>query len=103
MPCGALSGHDFGFPPRVMFVADKVDASGIRISEVTGFADAPECKMPRADHSGVSRSTLHHCAHSQHSLTLKAQSQQYLTPFEEKAMVEFVLQMADLGTPTRIK
>lgn len=33
----------------------------------------------------------------------KAVSQQYLTPAEEKAMVDFVLQMADLGTPVRIK
>jgi len=33
----------------------------------------------------------------------KAQSQQYLTPFEEKAIVEFTIQMAELGNPIRIK
>ncbi|KAF2843877.1 hypothetical protein T440DRAFT_437090, partial [Plenodomus tracheiphilus IPT5] len=33
----------------------------------------------------------------------KAQSQQYLTPWEESALVKFVLQMSDLGQPVRIK
>ncbi|KAF2869017.1 hypothetical protein BDV95DRAFT_453793, partial [Massariosphaeria phaeospora] len=33
----------------------------------------------------------------------KAQSQQYLTPWEEKALVKFLLQMSDLGQPVRIK
>lgn len=56
-----------------------------------------------ADHSGVPRSTLHYRAHGRRSLQEKAQTQQYLTPYEEKAMVEFILQMAELGTPIRIK
>jgi hypothetical protein len=33
----------------------------------------------------------------------KAQSQQYLTPWEESALVKFILQMSDLGRPVRIK
>jgi hypothetical protein len=33
----------------------------------------------------------------------KPKSQQYLTPAEEKAMVDFVLQTSALGTPVRIK
>ncbi|KAL7780673.1 hypothetical protein CFE70_010716 [Pyrenophora teres f. teres 0-1] len=33
----------------------------------------------------------------------KAQSQQYLTPWEESALVKFILQMLDLGRPVRIK
>jgi hypothetical protein len=33
----------------------------------------------------------------------KAQGQQYLTPWEESALVKFILQMADLGQPVRIK
>ncbi|KAF2818130.1 hypothetical protein CC86DRAFT_337534, partial [Ophiobolus disseminans] len=34
---------------------------------------------------------------------LKAQSQQYLTPNEEKALVKFMLLMSSLGHPVRIK
>lgn len=33
----------------------------------------------------------------------KAQNQQYLTPSEEKALLEFLLQMSDLGSPVQIK
>jgi hypothetical protein len=40
---------------------------------------------------------------SQQSIEEKAESQRYLTPSEEKAVVEFILQMAELGTPVRIK
>ncbi|GAB7336667.1 hypothetical protein MBLNU13_g10345t1 [Cladosporium sp. NU13] len=39
----------------------------------------------------------------QRSIEAKAQSQQYLTPYEEKAMIDFILQMSALGTPVRIK
>jgi hypothetical protein len=56
-----------------------------------------------ADHTDVPRSTLHARARGRRSIEAKAQSQQYLTPFEEKAMVDFVLQMSNLGTPVRIK
>ncbi|KAF2683359.1 hypothetical protein K458DRAFT_255380, partial [Lentithecium fluviatile CBS 122367] len=37
------------------------------------------------------------------SMAEKAQSQQYLTPGEESALVKFLLQMSDLGLPVRIK
>jgi hypothetical protein len=53
--------------------------------------------------SNVPLSTLHHRAHGRCSIEEKAQSQQYLTPCEEKAVVEFMLQMDDLGQPVRIK
>ncbi|KAF2675936.1 hypothetical protein K458DRAFT_244928, partial [Lentithecium fluviatile CBS 122367] len=33
----------------------------------------------------------------------KAQSQQYLTPWEESGLLKFLLQMSDLGQPVRIK
>jgi hypothetical protein len=56
-----------------------------------------------ADHVNVPRSTLHARACGRQSMAAKAESQQYLTPAEEKAMVDFVLQMSDLGTPVRIK
>ena len=56
-----------------------------------------------ADHSGVPCSTLYHRAHGRRSLEAKAQAQQYLAPFEEQAAVKFILQIAELGTPIRIK
>jgi hypothetical protein len=36
-------------------------------------------------------------------MEVKAQSQQYLSPWEEDALVKFLLQMSDLGQPVRIK
>ena len=56
-----------------------------------------------AEHSGVARSTLHDRAHGQRSKEEKAQSQQYLTPCEEKAVVNFVLHMSEFGQRVRIK
>ena len=56
-----------------------------------------------ADHGGVARSTLHHRAHGRPSMQDKAQSQQYLTPWEESALVKFILHMSDVGRPVRIK
>lgn len=56
-----------------------------------------------ADHHNVARSTLHDRAHGQRSKEQKAQSQQYLNPCEETAVVNFLLQMAELGQSVRIK
>ncbi|KAM0703962.1 hypothetical protein Q7P35_008968 [Cladosporium inversicolor] len=56
-----------------------------------------------ADHSGVPYSTLYQRARGRQSIEAKAQGQQYLAPFEEKAVVDFILHMAELGTPVRIK
>jgi len=77
-----------------------------RASQV--LAQGPGPGVPRsyravADHSGVPRSALHHRARGRRSIEAKAKSQQYLAPFEEKAVVEFILQMANLGTPIRVK
>jgi hypothetical protein len=49
----------------------------------------PRSNRAIADHSGVPRSTLHHRAHGRRSI-------------EEKAVVDFILQMTELGTPVRI-
>jgi hypothetical protein len=57
----------------------------------------------RAEHTGVARSTLNARALGRRSIEKKAQSQQYLNPCEEKAVVNFVLNMADLGQSVRIK
>lgn len=64
---------------------------------------SPRSYRAIADHSGVPCSTLYHSAHGRPSIEEKAQGQQYLAPYEEKAVVQFILQMAELGTPIRIK
>lgn len=66
-------------------------------------SSVPRSYRALADHSNVPRSTLHDRAQGQRSIEAKAQSQQYLTPHEEKAMIDFILQMSALGTPVRIK
>lgn len=62
-----------------------------------------ESYRARADRSGVPHTTLHHRARGRRSIEEKAQSQQYLTPCEEDALVHFLLQLSDLGQPVRIK
>jgi hypothetical protein len=56
-----------------------------------------------ADHGRVPHTTLYHRALGRPSMKDKAQSQQYLTPWEESALIKFILQMSDLGQPVRIK
>jgi hypothetical protein len=57
----------------------------------------------RAEYHKVARSTLHDREHGIRSKEQKAGSQQYLTLCEEKAVVNFVLQMAEFGQRIRIK
>lgn len=57
----------------------------------------------RADRGDVPHTTLHHRARGRRSIKEKAQNQQYLTPYEEHALVHFLLQMSDLRQPVRIK
>ncbi|OWY53295.1 hypothetical protein AALT_g11514 [Alternaria alternata] len=56
-----------------------------------------------ADHGEVPPSTLYARAQGRRSMEEKAQSQQYLSPCEEDALVNFLIQMSDLGQPVRIK
>lgn len=51
----------------------------------------------------VPLTTLYHRRHGRRSREKKAQSQQYLTPPEEKALEKYTKLMADLGNPMRIK
>jgi hypothetical protein len=62
-----------------------------------------ESYRARADRGGVPHTTLHHRARGRRSIEEKAQSQQYLAPYEEDALVHFLLQISDLGQPVRIK
>ena len=57
----------------------------------------------RAEHFGVRRSTLHDRKHGRSSKKKEAQVEQYLTPGEEKAVVSFILQMAEFGLDVRVK
>jgi hypothetical protein len=63
----------------------------------------PNSSRALANHGNVPRSTLHHRARGRCSIEQKAQSQQYLTLWEEDVVVTFLLQMSDLGQPTRMK
>lgn len=63
----------------------------------------PNTWSARAAHADVPLSTLHHRARGRRSREAKAQSQQYLTPCEENAVVNFLLHMSSLGQPVRMK
>jgi hypothetical protein len=56
-----------------------------------------------ADHGDVARTTLHHRARGRRSIEEKAQSQHYHYPWEEKALVKFLVQQDALGRSVRIK
>jgi hypothetical protein len=56
-----------------------------------------------ADCDRVPHTTLHYRARGRRSIEEKAQSQQYLAPYEEDGPVHFLLQMSDLGQSARIK
>lgn len=65
--------------------------------------DVPTSYRALANHGDVPLSTLHHRARGRRSREEKAQSQQYLTPQEETALVSFLLQSTELGRPVRMK
>lgn len=57
----------------------------------------------RSEHGKISISTLIHRSYGRRSREKYAQSQQYLTRDEEKAIVKFLLLMSNIGPPVRIK
>ncbi|KAF2647103.1 DDE-domain-containing protein [Lophiostoma macrostomum CBS 122681] len=63
----------------------------------------PNTYAALAAHGDVPLSTLHYRARGRRSLEAKAQSQQYLYPYEENALVEFLLHQSTLGRPVRMK
>ena len=63
----------------------------------------PQSYRALADHGGVPRSTLHARAHDRHSMQKKAERQQYLTPSEEKTLVDYFLHMTNMSYPVRMK
>lgn len=65
--------------------------------------EVPRTFAVLAELGEVPLSTLHHRARGRRSKEQKAQNQQYLTLSEEKALVEYILRMSDLGSLIRIK
>ena len=63
----------------------------------------PKSFRTLADYGDVPRTTLPHRARGRRSLRDKAESQQYLTASEEKALVKFLIQQDTLGRPVRVK
>ena len=57
----------------------------------------PRSYRTLVDHGNVPRSTLYHRARGRRSMEEKAQSQQYLTLWEEDVLIKYLLQMSDLG------
>ncbi|KAJ5963054.1 hypothetical protein N7481_013359 [Penicillium waksmanii] len=57
----------------------------------------------RSRSTGIPASTLWRRANNKSSLADKAASQQYLTPHEEQALLEYVLRLADSGYPLLVK
>ncbi|KAF2249221.1 hypothetical protein BU26DRAFT_540568, partial [Trematosphaeria pertusa] len=63
----------------------------------------PESYRALADHSGVPYATIFYRKNGRRSIEEKAQSQQYFTPWEEEALVKFLLQISDLRQPVQVK
>jgi hypothetical protein len=66
-------------------------------------AGVPDTYAARSEHSNVPVSTFVHHRNGQLSREEQAQRQQYLSREEEKALVQFLLLMSNLGYPVRIK
>jgi DDE superfamily endonuclease/Tc5 transposase DNA-binding domain len=81
---------------RRMDRASAAIAEGLDPKEPRTYAALSKC-------SKVSRTTLWNRAHGRPSIEEKAIRQQYLTPSEEKALVEYLLRMANNGFPVPIK
>lgn len=63
----------------------------------------PESYQALANHYSVPHTTYYHHKKGRHSIEEKAQSQQYPSPWEEEALVKYLLQLTNLRQPVRIK
>ncbi|KAF2228464.1 hypothetical protein EV356DRAFT_436515, partial [Viridothelium virens] len=63
----------------------------------------PKSYRALADHGDVPRTTLQYHARGRRSKEEKAQSQLYLFPWEEKALVEFLVHQDALGHSVQVK
>jgi len=78
------------------------DRASIALAEAS-LPGEPQTYDARSKRSGVPLSTLYHRAHGRCSKEQKAESQQYLTASEEKALETFLKLMSDFRNPVRIK
>jgi hypothetical protein len=79
----------------------KMDRASKALAEAPLNDDRPWAA--RSDASGVPLTTLYNRARGRPSIEAKAQSQQYLTVEEEKALAAFLLLMSSFGQPVCIK
>lgn len=54
-------------------------------------------------HGDIGHTTLYYRANRRQSLEAKALRQHYLNPYETRAVIQFLLQMSNVGQPVRIK
>ena len=90
------------FPSRSLSSITAMDRASQVLAESL-HSDKSRSYRALAEKSHVPHSTLHHRDRGRGSRETKAQRQQYLTLEEEKAIVNFLLLLSNLGHPVRIK
>jgi hypothetical protein len=76
-------------------------ASGVLAEGILG--GMPKTYAALAAHSDVPLSTLHHCARGRRWRGAKAETQQYLTPCKENAVVDYLIHKNALEGNVRMK
>ncbi|KAF2177634.1 hypothetical protein K469DRAFT_602423 [Zopfia rhizophila CBS 207.26] len=79
-----------------------MDPASIALSEGRE-PNEPRTYTALSERHNVSHTTLWNRAHGLPSIREKAESQQYLTPTEEKALARYLIQMSDIGYPVLMK
>lgn len=87
--------------PTITIVSWQMDCASQVLAEGLP-AGEPRTNVALSKWGKVPRSTLYHRAHGRRSKEDKARSQQYLTPSEEKALVQYLLLMSNHGYPIPI-
>jgi hypothetical protein len=96
--CRVSSPH----PPHPIESDSNIDKASQALAE--SLPDSiPDTLTAQAAHSNVPLSTVTHRANGRPSLESKAVGQQYLYPYEEDAVANFVLQSSALSFPIRMK
>jgi hypothetical protein len=90
------------FDRQMMTIIQTIDQA---TAVLTKFSDSTDCKtyVALSELSNIPVSTLWHRAHGRQSRKEKAKGQQYLTPSEEKALVDCLLRMSNNGFPIPVK
>jgi DDE superfamily endonuclease len=80
-----------------------MDEAAAVLAEFTDSTGISKSYSALSELSDIPASTLWHRAHGRPSKREKAESQQYLTPSEEKALVDYLLRMSNNGFPIPVK